>query len=84
MQKEIGLAIRDEADLHNRLLDDLHDDTTRTEGRLNSVQRFMKTVTTRQKTGCLILIIVLLVAVLITLAATKWGCAIFKPRDQCP
>ncbi|PSC69786.1 Qc-snare Syn8 Syntaxin8-family [Micractinium conductrix] len=71
--KHIALQINEEADLHNRLLDDLDEDVEGTSSRLAAAQRRLKLVM-RRSSGCkasLLLFLVALVLVVVLVIGFK-------------
>ena len=72
---------------HSLLLEQLERDVDNTTGRMSTTNRILKRIAggrgSRKRTVCVCVLVALLVALFIFLAATKWGCTLSKPRDQC-
>ncbi|KJE93100.1 hypothetical protein CAOG_03940 [Capsaspora owczarzaki ATCC 30864] len=68
-QKHIGVAIGDEVDSQNQLLDDLEDGMDHTHGKLRQETLHVMTITEKAKTGGMLCIICLLIIAIIVVAA---------------
>ena len=64
--KHIGLAVGEELDLHQRLLDDIDDEVTRTGSRLKLAQKMMLAVY-RKTSNCKLMMVAALVAAILAL-----------------
>jgi len=73
---KIAKTINQEADIHNEILDDLNTKTDKTTNLVKRETERVSRFTEKQKTGCLWVIICLLVIVLIVLIATDGGCKV--------
>jgi len=69
--KHVALAINEEVDLHQRLLDDLEDGVEHTTGYLSFAQRRLKQIANRSgncRMICIIILLVIVLAVILSLA----------------
>ncbi len=71
--KTIGIAIRDEADLHMKLLDTLEDETDKGTNALKRETARAEHITADTRSCWLYITICLLIAILIALVVAKWG-----------
>eukprot|EP00163_Fabomonas_tropica_P003651 TRINITY_DN1314_c0_g2_i3.p1 TRINITY_DN1314_c0_g2~~TRINITY_DN1314_c0_g2_i3.p1 ORF type:complete len:256 (-),score=30.21 TRINITY_DN1314_c0_g2_i3:131-898(-) len=81
--KQIGLAVNEELDLHQHLLSDIDAGVDKTSGKLRRETKRLNKITKKQKSCCALVCMFLLIAILVTLALTKWGCLIVKKKEEC-
>ncbi|KAI5064066.1 hypothetical protein GOP47_0020736 [Adiantum capillus-veneris] len=65
--KHIALAVNEELDLHTKLLDNLDDDTDRTNTRLKAMQRRLGVLGKKASSGCSVMCLILMVLLIVIL-----------------
>eukprot|EP00162_Nutomonas_longa_P002289 comp12904_c0_seq1/m.17313 comp12904_c0_seq1/g.17313 ORF comp12904_c0_seq1/g.17313 comp12904_c0_seq1/m.17313 type:complete len:263 (-) comp12904_c0_seq1:23-811(-) len=74
--KELSLEVNDELDLHKALLSDIENGTDKLDAKLAKQQKNLTHLTKKQMGCCIFVVLFLLIAILVTLALTHWGCDI--------
>ena len=81
--KEIGKDIGNELTLHDKLLHDIDNDMDKTSGKMKRETRRLNKLLKNQKSCCALMVMVFLIAIIVALYLTHWGCDIFKSKSRC-
>jgi len=82
-QKEIGVTINTELDVHTKLLDDMDTKVHKTQAGIERERRHMEGVSEKSKVCGMWVIIIILMLIIVVLAATDWGCKIYHDSKRC-